>query len=627
MTKVVNNLLRQRNKHTVLLHEWLKNGFVTGTSIATVRFVVCEEETLPRLVRGVTEDKLAQIKAQEDAGKLVVEEFSESEEQPQLPPGLPPEAAALVQLPKVYDMKIRYKSKRPDLYIENLPPEDFIVSKDARLDQKTGGISAKLQGHKRIISRYDLIEMGFDEAKVKKIPSASDNNSGIANERSEVTDYQQGVGDVTDDVQVYEIYTKTVIDDAKPRHYRITLGGDLDNGAVYLGHEEVSKFYPYAPFVPYPVPNRLFGQSIVDRIGHEQKYITQGYRGVLDNLAAHSNPIKIVNPEITNIEDVLNLYPGATVRSSDPSGGITYNQQQFTGGNALFVLENISGKLDFSTGVGPSVIGIDASDLQNSTATAATQRNNSTQTLIELICRVFAESGYAYLVKLVVDVLSNNSEDAQEYIQRLTDGFEPILIDAWDADMDVVANVAFGVMNKDANLASLGAILGQQTQFQQMGLAGPMQIHNTLVKMTEIAGHPNTDDFFLDPAKQPPKPPQAPPPDPVMIQAQVAQQQLQLEAENAKRKHELDLLKLKVEDDRERDKMAQDKYIAEAEIEGKYGAQVQIARINAEQAAARSDVDMAMQQQDAQAQAMGHLAQMAQQGQQQPQQPTPPQGA
>ena len=50
---------------------------------------------------------------------------------------------------------------------------------------------------------------------------------------------------------------------------------------------------------------------------------------------------------------MLNLYPGATVRSTDPQGGITYNQQQFTGGNALSVLENISGKLDFSTGVGP----------------------------------------------------------------------------------------------------------------------------------------------------------------------------------------------------------------------------------------------------------------------------------
>lgn len=616
MTKVVNVVMRQLNKHTALLHEWIKNGFITGVGIATVRFEVCEEETLPRLIKGVSEQALGAIYEKEKAGEIVVEKVGEpySAPAPELPPGALAEPSA-VELPPLRDMKIRFKTKKPELFIENLPPEDFIVSKDARIDQKTGGISAKLQGHKRVISRADLIAMGFDADRVKKIVSASDDNSGIANERSETTDYQQGVGQVTDDVLVYEVYTKMVIDGDKPRHYRITLAGDLGDGPVYLDHQEVTKFYPYAPFVPYPIPNTLFGQSIVDRIGQEHKYITQMSRSMLDNLAAHSNPIKIVNPEVTNIDDVLNLYPGATVRSTDPEGGITYNQQQFTGGNALSVLENISGKLDFNTGVGPSVIGIDAADLQNSTATAATQRNNSTQTLSELICRVFAETGYSYLVKLVVDVLSTNSEDAEAYIQRLTDAYEPIVLDAWDADMDVVANVAFGVMNKDANLASLGSILGQQTQFQALGLAGPAQIHTTLTKMAEIAGFPNAGDFFLDPAAQPPKPPQAPPPDPVMIQAQVAQQQIALEAKNADRKHELDLLKLKVEDDRARDQMAQDKYIKEAEISGKYGAQVQIAKINAEQAAARSDVETQMQ-------AMDHLANMAQ-----PQQPTPPQGA
>jgi len=624
MTTVLNNLLRERNKHGALLLQWLKNGFMTGVSIATVRMTSIEEESLPQMVKGLTDEALVAYYDMEQAKEITDIEVGEPYDapMPELPPGTPPEMAEIAKamLPKVRDIKLRYISRKPDLCIDNLPVEDFIVSKDASICQKTGGIAAKLQGHRRNMSRDELREQGFDEDKIARIPLASEKDDGIALQRSKITDFEDGTNDVTDDVTVYEIYTKMNIDGKRARHYRFTLAGDLESSPVLLQKQEVSKYYPYAPFVPYPIPNTLFGQSMMDRIGQEHNFLSKAKRFVFDNLAAHSNPIKVVNPEITNVDDVLNLYPGAVVRSADPTGGITYNQQAFTGGNAMGVVDTVSRELENSTGAGPGMMGLDTGDMVAETATGVSSRKNAGMILMETICRWFAETGYSYLMKLIVDAFVTNPEEAQTYIQRLTDQYVPIVIDEWDADMDVSANVAFGVMNKDFNSVALNQILIQQQQAQGLGLAGPKELYNTLIKITENAGFTNVNDFYLDPSKQPPQPPAPQPPDPLMIQAQIAEKQLALEEKKVEFDQQFKIAKLKDESDRARDAMAQDKYLKEAEIKGKYGADVEIARINAEQAMARNDVDKAIAVQDAQNQAMGHLAAM-----QQPQQPMQPQ--
>lgn len=432
MNGVINFILRVKNKHVGVLMPWLKNGFMTGLGITMVQFHSWDEYGLKQTIRGLTDEALVQVKADEDAGKLQIldDEIGEPYDAPlpQLPPGTPPQLGMLAQslMPKVRDIKVRYKKKMIELNIENLPPEDFIVSQDAKFDQQTGGIKASLQGHKRVATRAELIELGHDEDKVMSIPSAEDDDAELAVERARETDFEQGVGDVNDDVRVFEIYTKMAIGDKTPRNYRITLAGDLTNNPVYLSHVEVSKFYPYAAFCPYPVPNTLFGQGVADRIGPEQAYISKMMRFVFDDLAQSANPVKVVNQNVTNLDDALNMYPGAVIRSQDPTGGVSFIDRQFTGGNSLNVINSVAGKLDMAVGVGPNMIGLDPSDLQNQTATGVSTRKNASQRFMELICRWFSETGYAYLVKLIIDALVSNPDEAQEYITRLTDTYSRI---------------------------------------------------------------------------------------------------------------------------------------------------------------------------------------------------------
>ncbi|MBB2905824.1 hypothetical protein FHR76_002206 [Rhizobium sp. RAS22] len=641
-TAVANFIATSKNSHVAFLEPWLKNGFITGLGIVMVEYVSGVKELLPELIKGVTDEQLIQYVQDEKDGKIIIEETGETYSLP-LPPGLeqliqqqglPPEALEQAKqfIPMGRDLKIRRIRRQRQMNIKNLRPEDFIVSKDAAFDQQTGGISAKLQGHRRLVDRQSLIEQGFDKAKVKKIPSASDDNSGIAVERSRNTDYDQGVSDIEDQVWVYEIFTYMKLTGDKRRHYRITLAGDLDTAPVMLDHSETSEYYPYAAFCPYPLPNTLFGHGIADRIGGDQRILSQLQRGVLDSLHGAIHPIRVVNPDVVAMDDALNIHPGATVRSIDPSGGITFNAQPFAGAAALPVIEQIKQISEYNTGVGGSMIAVNASDLQNTTATGVSQRANSAQLIVEMICRTFADQGYKYLFRIIIDLLVQHPEDAEAMIKRLTNQYHPIRVDEWDPDYDITATIAFGVMNKEFNAASLQMILNQQMQIMQMpnSFVNPSHIYNTLTKIAENAGFKNAGAFFADPSTLPPPPPPAPPVDPNAGLIEIEKVKAQLKAQADDQKAQIDLLKFRVDTDRKQDEMTQNLWLKMAELEAKYNAQVNIARIQQEQAAQRNDVDLAIaaqaEQQKAmaeQAQRQQELAQQQQQAMQMPPQPEP----
>lgn len=589
-TEVVNFIVRNKNSHVAMLEPWLKNGFITGLGIAMVDFRKVREELLPEMIEGLTDEALIQFVQDEEAGTIKIIERGEpyAAPKPELQPGMPPETLAQMEaMPPlmVRDIKIRRIREEPKMCISNLAPEHFIVSEDAVFDQQTGGISARVQGHKRIISRDELIEQGFDRAKIDAIAKASDDDHSLAVERSKETDNEQGVGD--DDVEVYEIYTKMALEDGVRRHYRFTLAGSLGSDLVLLDRQEVSKFYPYAAFVPFPVPNTLFGQGIADRVGIDQTYKTKFIRAIHDNLNWHVNPLKVVDQNAANLDDLLNLFPGKIIRAQSPDA-VKWNQPTFAGTAAFPVIDALERSMDYTTGVGGQMASVNPSDLQNTTATANAQRASSQQMMVELICRTFADTGYRYLFRIIVDLLVNNPKDAQKLVSRLTGQFQQMRIDEWDPEMDVTANVAFGVTDKIGATANLQMLMGLQDKLAPMGLSNAQTAYTSAVKLAEIAGYKNPGLFFVDPAtaqQQQAAAAQAQqpaPPNPLVEAEQV--KAMAASTENEKDR-QLKIALAEIEDRRARERDEQDFRLKALEIELKYKAQVDTARIEAEVAA------------------------------------------
>lgn len=583
-TQTVNWVLKTKNSHMAILQPWLFNGLLTGLGVVTVEFDVDTVEGLPQLIKNVLNDQLAQFTDQEEQGLIVIDSASK-----------PRKNAVGVEM---RDLKIRKVQKVPTFNVLSVAPEDFIVSKDAKFSHETGGIDARIQGHRKIVARGDLMEMGFDADKIKRIPAASDKAEGIALERSKDLDGKQGIG--PDDVEVYQIYTKMRIEGGKARHYCLSLAGDL-NSPVLLDYTEVSRFYPYAAFCPFPIADTLFGLGVADKLADDHTLLTRMTRGMLDSLNLATHPVRVVNPDATNLDDILNLQPGGVIRSSDPSGGIAYSQAPFSGSAAMPVIQQLSQSLDYSTGVGPSMVSVDASDLSRVTAAGINSRASASQLLVEMISRFFADTGYRALVKIIVDQLIQKPEAAQLLVSRLTNS-QYIPLDQFNPDYDVTTSVAFGVMSRDQSTAQLTNLLTTQMNALQAGLpvVNAQGIYSTLSKLAETAGFKNTDMFFVDPSKLPPPQPPAPPVDPNagLIEVEKVKAQLKAQSDEADRQFEMQKLVANLNNQKEefarnldlqRQEMAQQFAIKQQEldqkmreIELKYAPDVQVHAVHIE---------------------------------------------
>ncbi len=612
---VINHILRERNSHVSLLTPWVQNACLYGLGVMYVDLTASRKESLPKLMKAVNDDQLVQMVADEKEGKIIITEVGDeyrNEIDPQLLAGLAAQMGMPIDpsqidleslptaikdqiMPTARDIKIRTISHNPEFTFKALAVEDFIVSSDADIDVQTGGIVADIQGHRTYVSKEELLERGYDADLVEKLPLAGSKSDGVAQTREQTTTGQDNkpTGNVVD---VYEIFTRTKIDDDTVRPYRVTIAGST-SAPIVLDWNEVTCTYPYAPFVPFPLANTLFGQGIADRVGNEQDLISKIQRAILDNLHMHVDPVKIINPEVTSVDDILSIHPGKVIRSEDPTGGISYNQQQFAGMSAMPVIDQMKNNMDYTTGVGGQMVSVDPADLQRVAAGANAQRANAQQILIEQVCRHMADTGYRYLVRIIIDLCVQHPDLAEQYIQRLSDQYVPFAIDDWSSEMDVTTTISFGSMDRDYRMSILQSTLQSQMQAMQSGIAGPQQIYKTLVEIAETAGLQGAEAYYIDPATLPPPPPPPEPVDPNKSLAEAEILKAQLKAQADEKEREFEAYKLRVEDDFRRDELAQKLVIEQAEIAAKYGAQIDIARLEMEQARDRKDIEWAIERQ------------------------------
>jgi len=172
----------------------------------------------------------------------------------------------------------------------------------------------------------------------------------------------------------------------------------------------------------------------------------------------------------------------------------------------------------------------------------------------------------------------------------------------WDANMDVLVNVALGTGTNEEKLAFLAQVAQKQEMLIQQGgvqnnpLVDLAQYRNTLAQMLALAGFKDPNMFFKDPATQPPPPPPPPPPpSPEEILAQVQAQSIQADIQKKAAELELEREEMLRKDDRERDKIDADIMLKAAEIEAKYNTQVNTASIQAMMQRDREFMKQAMQ--------------------------------
>ena len=305
-------------------------------------------------------------------------------------------------------------------------------------------------------------------------------------------------------------------------------------------------------------------------------------RNMLDSLSLAIHPrVGVVEGQV-NMDDVLNTEVGGVIRMRQ-AGAVQPFSIPFVGQAAFPMLGYLDEVRETRTGMSKASMGLDADALQSTTRAAVAATVSAAQQHLELIARIFSETGMRALFKGILKLVVENQDRAR--VVRLRNQWVPIDPRSWDANMDVEIDVALGGGTEEQKVAVLSSIAQKQEQIlQTMGpqnqLVTPSQYRNTLVRIVQASGYKNADEFFSNPAMMPPPPqPPPPPPDPAMILAEVERQKIMADIQIKQAELELKRQQMLLEDDRARDKQEAEMMLRAYEIQLKSGTAVDVESI------------------------------------------------
>ena len=219
---------------------------------------------------------------------------------------------------------------------------------------------------------------------------------------------------------------------------------------------------------------------------------------MLDNLYLTNNSrVGAVEGQV-NLDDLLNSTAGGIIRMKNPNA-IVPMQVQSSAAQSFPMLEYLDGVQAKRTGVSDMNQGLDANVLQNVSATAVATMTAQSQGKLELIARIFADTGVKALMKGLLHLVCKYQNEPR----AMAINNKPMNIDPreWDNQYNVNINVGLGNGTGDEKVAMLQMILAKQEMIlQQYGLANPLvnlkQYRETLSKFINASGYRDDSQFL-----------------------------------------------------------------------------------------------------------------------------------
>ena len=577
-TDYINYLIREKNPGFQVLYDVFKDALVRKTGFVKVFWDDSVTSTTHEYSNIDPQSYQALIL---DKNVEVIEESATQETITTLDPISGEEVTQ--EIPVSYDLTIRRLKPKDQVCIESVPPEEILISRHARTIE-----TASYVAHRMIKSVSELVAMGYDQEEIEEF--AGYGGSSLDPESYEEEQARNPFDNMVypdrndaggKDVYYVEHYLYYDFDgDGIDERIRVCTAGD----GLHVLNVEPWDELPICMFCPDPEPHTAIGSCPADYLKPIQAAKSQIMRDTLDSLGHSIFPrMGIVEGQV-NVDDVLNTDIGQPIRMRAP-GMVQPFAVPFVGKEAFPVLGYLDESKENRTGVSKASAGLNAEALQSTTSAAVTATMSGAQGRVELICRHFAEGGLKAMFKTVNNLVIKH-QNAQD-VFRLNGKFVPVDPRYWDSDKDMVVNVAISKSSDQEKFQVLTQVAGKQEQILQLlGPQNPLvsmqQYANTLTRMIELAGFQDAQSFInTEVPPMPPMPQEPPQPDPAALLAQAEAQKAQVQAQKAIIDAETDRMKIIMDDDRQRDIEEAQLRVKALELQAKYGAQINIAEINA----------------------------------------------
>jgi len=481
-----NWIINNDNRGFEIMHNWFKDALILKAGV--VKYYWDEtSDVKSEYYEGLTEEELTALIADEEVEVVEQEEFIEGE-------GFVMPDGTIVPPPVYYNVKVKRTEYQGRVAIENVPPEEFLISNRAKSLE-----DAPFVAHRTTMTVSELVEMGFDRDEVEEYAGYTDLD--MNEERtSRFEDLETGLTyDSTDptmrNVLVTESYIKSDYDGDGVAEFRRVLS--VGNGYHILENEECDEV-PFAMLSPILMPHRAIGRSIAELVMDVQLIKSTLMRQLLDNIYNTNNSRVVAVEGQVNLDDLLTNRPGGIVRARQ-IGAVQPLQVADVSSSVFPALNYMDNVREQRTGISKQSMGLDADALQSTTATAVAAMQAASQGKIEMIARVFAETGVRRLFRGILHLVTKYQN--KDKIVRLRNEFVTMSPREWENMYDVQINVGLGTAQKTEQMQFMMATAQKQEQIiAQMGPDNPLvsltQYRNTLAKISELAGFKDSEQFY-----------------------------------------------------------------------------------------------------------------------------------
>lgn len=530
-TAYCNYVFYRKNPGFTIIHNWFKDALLEKAGIVKT-YWDSQEDVAKEDYEGLTVPELAILL--QDKSVEVVSQSARPD--PDYTPPPMPAAPAMMQgygpqtpppAPMLYDVTVKRTKKAAQVRIENVPPEEFLLSRSARTMDEPIFLCHRVR---KTVSY--LKAMGFSSDQIERCQT-DDYSANLNQEHLERVDFddetasfrqEEGEDQTRRTVWLHECYINVDYDDDGIAELRKI----LKCGTEILENDAVDE-HPFSLITPIMMPHRVIGLSVADILFDIQRIKTQVWRQYLDSLNLSTAPrLYVDTTRNVNLDDLLLSRPGGIVRGDGPDG-VTPLITPNVGADALQGLQVLDDMRENRTGVTKYNQGTDSQSL-NKTATGVNAIMQASNQRIELIGRIFAETGVSDLFRKILKLSSQHAE--QPVMVRLNNKYVPVDPRQWKTGFDVTINVGLGTGNKDQIMQHMMLILQAQQQVLGLGVATPKNVYAALSELTKAAGFKDVGRFWRDPSSPPSQDPgdqmpnHGPPPEVMkaQIQAQADQQ-------------------------------------------------------------------------------------------------------
>jgi hypothetical protein len=525
-TAYLNHVFYKENDGFQLLYNFFKDALIEKNGFLKIYWDDSEKvdyetyENLSKVEKDALEDTKDEIEIVEEE---IFEDESAKEKFDQVLKQYEMQGVDIsqVQVPdfNLYNCKIKRITKTGKVKIESIPPEEFLIDRNAKTIE-----DAEFVSHKVLMTRSDLVAMGYPQDEIDELPKS---DLDIYNEEEtvrsdDIDSFATGssTDTSTEKVLVYESYVKYDYDEDGIAELRKIVSAGTD-GYHILSNMPCDSV-PFVTITPIPMPHRFYGRSISELVEDVQLMKSTVMRQLLDNMYLTNNNRVAVMDGMVNMDDLLTTRPGGIVRTKQPPNQVMQPlQAQPISQQAFPLLNYLDSVREGRTGVSKEAQGLSPDTLNAKTATGVNALMQQTQMRSELIARVFAETGVKSLFKKIFELMVKYQD--KEKIIMMSNQYVPVRPTEWKDRFNISIVVGLGTGSKEQQTIMLNSILERQLQAFQLqgGKEMPMvnlkNMYNTLTKMVENAGLKNVETYFVDPdvGKQMMPPPQPPPLTPI----------------------------------------------------------------------------------------------------------------